>query len=42
MKPGQGGQAGAEGEDDEEGELKESCHIGGKQVINIFSGVRSI
>ena len=40
MKPGQGGQAGAEGEEDDEGELKESCHICGKQVIIYFSFLR--
>ena len=33
LKPGQGGGAAStEGEEEDEGELKESCHICGKQV----------
>jgi len=34
LKPGQGG-AGTEGEEEDEGELKESCHICGKQVAHL-------
>jgi len=34
LKPGQGG-ASTEGEEEDEGELKESCHICGKQVAHL-------